>query len=271
VAPGRETERLLKKHKITPRHRLGQNFLVSEEVIEEEVRNASISPSDTVLEVGAGVGNLTERLLDVAGRVIVVEKDGALVKVLKERFRGAGNLTILGGDVLKIELPDFDRTVSNIPYQISSPLTLKLLKKGFEKGIIIYQREFARRMVAGPGSRDYSRISVATYYYAEARILDEVPPECFYPEPEVHSAIVELTPRKSPPFLVNEEQFFKLVRGLFVHRRKTVKRAFLDSRDLIPGAEKVESALEGVAPEKRVFQLSPEEIAGMCNRMEAGC
>lgn len=261
-----EVKLLLKKYGIRPRHRLGQNFLVSEDIVRRQVEYAELGERDVVLEIGAGIGTLTEFLIDRAKKIYVVEKDRRMLRILNDRFEGA--IEIISGDVLEIELPRFDKTVSNIPYGISSPLTFKLLKYGFKKAILTYQKEFADRLVATPGTKDYSRLSVATYYYASARILETLPPEVFYPKPKVNSAIVELKPKK-PPFKVDENFFFNVVRGLFIHKNKTVKKALFHSLPMEKNRRR--SIIENFDKhmlERRVFQLTPEEIADMANSLK---
>ncbi len=267
-----ETRHILKKHNIRPTKKLGQNFLVDESLLKEQVGYASINDENIVLEVGAGIGNLTKFLLEKAKKVIVVEKDKRMIKILKDRFPKRENLEIIHGDVLKIDLPDFDKTVSNIPYVISSPLTFRLLETRFKKGIIMYQKEFAQRMVAKPGTKDYSRLSVACHYYADIKLLRTVPETAFHPEPKVQSALVEITP-KDPPFEVDEKFFFNLLRGLFIHRKKTVKNALTHSFNLIFAKETLTKtdALDALSEEirkRRVFSLTPDEIAEISNTLE---
>ena len=267
-----ETKLFLRRYNLRPKKKLGQNFVVDEAAVRRQVEYANIESKDVVLEVGAGIGTLTKLLIKKASKVYVVEKDPSMVEILKERFENAKNLEILFEDVLGLELPGFNKTVSNIPYSISSPLTFKLFKHGFEKAVVTYQKEFADRLTAKPGERDYSRISVATYYYAEARILEVLPPEAFYPKPRVSSAVLELTPKK-PPFPVNEDFFFKVTAGLFTHRGKTLKKALFHSLNAIfnksIGKDERRSIIAKTVDtkllKKRVFQLSPEEIAGISN------
>lgn len=261
-----EVKLLLKKYGIKPRRRLGQNFLVSEGVIRREVGYAELSKKDAVLEIGAGIGTLTEFLIGRAKKVYVVEKDRKMLEILNDRFDGA--VEIIPGDVLKIELPRFDKTVSNIPYAISSPLTFKLLKHGFKKAILTYQKEFADRLVALPCTKEYSRLSVAAYYYANARILETLPPEVFYPKPEVNSAVVEFKPKKQP-FEIDENLFFSAVRALFVHKNKTVRKALMHSLPVEKNKRRsiVENFDKNVL-ERRVFHLSPEELADIANSLK---
>lgn len=260
-----ETRLILRRYGFKPRRSAGQNFLIDEDALERQVSYADVKKDESVLEVGAGIGNLTRHLLERAGRVIAVEKDPLLMEILRERLGDRENLSLLHGDVLKLRLPGCDKVVSNIPYSISSPLTFKLFRAGFKKAVITYQREFAERMVAKPGSRSYSRLSVATYYYADARILEYLPPRAFYPKPEVSSAMVELIPRK-PPFHVPEEFFLRVLRTLFIHRGKTLRNALLHSTLLPQGkAERREilTRVDGDLLGKRVFNLEPREIASL--------
>lgn len=266
----KETKLILRKYNIRPRERLGQNFIVNEEVLQRQVDYAKIKKNDTVLEIGPGIGSLTKVLLENAGKVWVIEKDPEMVNILRARFKGR-NLEIIEGDALKVELPRFDKIVSNIPYSISSPLTFRLLQASFKTAVLTYQKEFARRMIAEPGTREYSRLSIATYYYAKAEILEILKPEVFYPRPEVESAIVRLTP-KEKPFEVDETLFFKTLRALFTQRKKTVKKALIHSSGIL-GIQikrrhwrlKLEKAIPEDMLNKRVFQLKPEEVAEICN------
>lgn len=267
-----ETKGVLRKYCLRPRERLGQNFIVDEGALERQVGYADLAPRDTVLEIGPGIGTLTALLLEKAGKVYALEKDRRMVGVLRERFKGVDNLELVAEDALEAEFPPVTKVVSNIPYSISSPLTFKLLRHGFERAILTYQREFAERMVATPGGMDYSRLSLAVYYYANARVLEILPPEAFYPRPKVESAVVELLP-KPRPFQVDEEFFFKAATGLFVHRRKVAKKALFHSLELILGRslEKEErreiiGRIEGLPKdllERRVYELTPEEVAAV--------
>jgi 16S rRNA (adenine1518-N6/adenine1519-N6)-dimethyltransferase len=266
-----DTKFLLKKHKVKPNKRLGQNFIIDEAILEREITYADVKQSDTILEIGPGVGTLTKLLAKRAGRVIAVETDSHMIDILKEQV--GKNVEIIKGDFLKIELPEFDKVVSNIPYSISSPLTFHLLSFDFELAILTYQKEFAERMVAKPGTKNYSRLSVATYYHANAEILETLPSGAFYPSPEVDSATVKLSPRKKP-FKVNEPLFFDMLRGLFSHKKKTLKKALFFSLSDIFGIKSKDKRREIIETfdeklmERRVFTLSPEELAGLSGELE---
>jgi len=267
-------ETLLGEYGIRLSKRRGQPHVVDPRVLERMVNYAGLSPKDTVLEVGAGVGNLTELLSQRAGRVVAVEEDDRLARLLKERLGGCSNVEILRGDALKLELPKFDKIVANLPYSISSDITFRLLEHDFQLAVLMYQKEFARRLVASPGERDYGRLSVSVYYRAKVEILEEVPPRAFFPRPKVTSAIVRLKPR-APPFEVgDEEAFADVVRAMFQHRRQKVCNALLRSfGEVFPGLElsrgekrrMIREVLPGGLWDKRPADVSPEEYGKIAN------
>jgi len=264
-----QTLTLLRKHGIRLSKRAGQHQVIDPTVLEQMVDYAELSRDDLVLEVGAGIGNLTLLLAARGGRVIAVERDRRLIKVLGERLRSYSNVELLCGDALQIELPKFNKVVANLPYGISSDITFRLLERKFELAVLMYQREFAERLVARPGSDDYSRLTVNAYYRASVELLREVPPEAFFPQPKVTSAIVRLRPREPPFDVADENMFFNVVRALFQHRRQRVRNALCHSfGEIFPskGMSKAErrtiidqSIPKGLA-EARVMDLSPEKF-----------
>ena len=213
--------------------KLGQNFLIDPNIAQLEVDYADIKKDDIVLEVGPGRGILTNILAKSVEKVIAVEIDKNLLESLKETL--PSNVTLIHSDVLKLDfenLPKFNKVVSNLPYQISSPFTFKLLDYSFDLAILAYQKEFAERIVAKPGSKKYSRLSVNVYYKSECSLLRIVSKSVFYPIPKVDSAIVKLVPRKTPAFCVENEKFFKdFVNVIFSHRRKKIKNIIKDKYD----------------------------------------
>jgi len=233
------------------------------------VDHAHLSREDVVLEIGAGIGNLTMLLAQRAGKVISIERDRRFVRVLCEQLRGFSNVQIVQGDALRIELPKFNKVVANLPYGISSDITFRLLKHKFELAVLMYQQEFAKRLVAKPGSDDYGRLTVDAYYRTQVELLDEVPPEAFVPQPKVTSAIVRLRPRE-PPFEVKSEQvFFNVVQALFQHRRQRVRNALyrsfgeVFSRMKISKAERramIDHGIPKELAEARVMDLAPEKF-----------
>ena len=252
---------LLSKYGIRPDSNMGQNFLIVEDVVKREVERAGIKESETVLEIGPGLGVLTDELSRVAKKVYAVENDPRVIEILKNEY-GWSNVEIINADALKIEFPPFDRIVSNLPYQISSPITFKFLKHEFKRAVLIYQLEFAQRMVAKPGDRNYSRLSVMVQAKARAELVEKIGRGAFYPKPKVDSAVIVMEPKpKKEQVILNED----LVKALFQHRRKTASRALKDSYHMLGLTKEEFKGIKRIFDSvpharKRVFQLSPFEV-----------
>ena len=269
-----EVLRLLRRHGVRLSKRAGQHQMIDPTLLERMVDYAELSREDTVLEIGAGIGNLTLSLAPRAGKVIAVERDRRLIKVLGERLRGYPNVELLCGDALRMEFPEFNKVVANLPYGISSDITFRLLEHEFELAVLMYQREFAQRLVARPGSDDYGRLTVNAYYRASVELLGEVLPTAFFPQPKVTSAIVRLRPRE-PPFDVTDERvFFDVVRALFQHRRQRVRNALYRSfEEVFPKAKlskvgrraTIDQRLPRELAEARVIDLAPEKFGAIAN------
>ncbi len=204
---------------------LGQNFLIDKNIAELEVKQANIKNNDIVLEIGPGMGILTKILAEKAKKVIAIEIDENLINKLRKIL--PGNVDLIHEDALNINfdtLPKFNKIVSNLPFHISSPITFKFLDYDFELAILLYQKEFGERLVASPGSKNYSRLTVSIFYKSKCEIIKTIPKTCFKPQPKVDSSLIRIIPRKSPPFIIiNEKFFFKLTKHLFNHRRKKIK------------------------------------------------
>ena len=235
--------------------KLGQHFLVDRRVLDRIGDYASLSEEDRVLEIGPGTGNLTRVLSERAGTVFAIEVDPALASSLEGRF---SNVSVLRGDALKVPLPDYNKIVSNLPYQISSKITFRLLERPFDLAVLMYQREFAERMVARPGTKEFGRLTLNVALRAEAEILEFVPRGAFRPMPAVESAIVRLRPRESR-IPVDERVFDDLTRTLFSMRRKKVKRSLAAMR-ISPA---VLSRIDPDLLEKRPQELSLEEVVDL--------
>jgi 16S rRNA (adenine1518-N6/adenine1519-N6)-dimethyltransferase len=258
-----EVKNILAQIGVSPSKSKGQNFLVDDTVAEREVEYLQIQTGETVLEVGPGLGVLTERLAQRADRLIAIELDHAIASYVRSTF---GKVELIEGDALDGQWPTFDRFISNIPYSISSPLIFKLLDQDFKMAVIMVQKEFADRMVAKADTDDYSRLSVSVYYRAKAEMVEKVGRNRFWPEPEVDSAVVRLTPRP-PPFTVkNERMFHRMVELLFQQRRKKIST--------ILKAKKIITPLD--VPDlphmdMRVEALTPEQIGELVDAvLEAG-
>lgn len=258
----RRTKRLLRVHKIFPKKRFGQSFMIDEGLLRLMISHAAVNDTDVVLEIGAGLGFLTKLLSERCKRVIAVEVDPRLVTILRTELSDLENLKLIEGDILKVPIPSFNKVVSNPPFSISSPILFWLLEKEFDSAVLTFQKEFAERLVATVGSKDYGRLTVTTYYRADVELLDHVPRSMFYPLPDVDSHIVRLKP-KPPPFIVQDKQaFFELVQTLFTQRNKKVRNAlapfllkFGISKDKL-----VETADSLPYSDKRVRELAPEDF-----------
>jgi len=245
---------------IRPSKRLGQYFLADESVVARMLAYAAVGSEDEVLEIGAGTGSLTEALDRTAKKVYAVEKDIELCALLRDRFGGASSRTaILEGDVLRMELPHCTKVVASIPFQISSPLTLKLLthEPGFVIAVLLYQQEFAEKLIARPRTEAYGRLSVVAQALAEVELLELVPRVAFYPPAPVKTAIVRLTARRGVEQLVEDKvAFLRVVTAAFEHRRKKLKSI----------ATELQEGVGGSVLEKRPEELSPAEFVKL-----AGC
>lgn len=242
--------------------RRDQRFLVDKRVIQRIVSYAQVCDGDVVLEIGAGGGNLTRALSERASKVYAIEIDPILAEELRKV--GMENVEVICGDALKVEFPEFNKVVSNIPYTISSEITFKLLRHKFEKGILTYQKEFAERMVAEKGSKDYSRLSVAVQYFAKVRILEIVPRTAFRPPPKVDSAVVELIPSPPPYEVKDVDLFMNILSMLFSQRRKLLRNSLKYVLDSLG----VEIEMEELPfTDRRVEELDGREIALIANRI----
>jgi 16S rRNA (adenine1518-N6/adenine1519-N6)-dimethyltransferase len=242
---------------------------VNSDILQRLVSHASLTKDDVVLEVGAGFGFLTSLLSSACKKVIAVEVDPTLVSFLRKQLYSLKNVELIQGDILKVSLPRFNKVVSAPPYSISSPLLFQLLENKFDCAVLILQKEFAKRLAASVGSKDYGRLTVNIYYRADAELLDLVQRTMFYPPPDVDSIIVRLKPRTAPFHVDNEETFFELVRTLFTQRNKKVRNS------LIPFLSKLELSREKtleladsmIYSAKRVRELAPEDFGILTNEL----
>lgn len=242
-----------------------QHFLVDDRVLDRIPEYAADFDLDHVLEIGPGAGALTDRLLQVAATVTVIERDSGLVAHLENEFAddiAAGQLSIVDGDALEVPFPDYTVCISNLPYSISTEVTFRLLRAG-KPAVLMFQQEVADRLAAEPGTSEYGRLSVGAQHYAAVEILEPVPPEAFDPHPAVDSAIVSLTPRAPDYAVPDDEAFLELVKALFTQRRKTVRNAIRNTVHIsgIENPEAVIDALPEAIPKKRPDALAPAEYA----------
>ena len=276
-----ETKFLMKKYGITANKSLGQNFLIDDEVVNTIVSSANISKQDLVIEIGPGLGTLTSRLLDNAGKVIAIELDDRMIKILEERFSLYSNFELLHDDVLKVDLHELIqknkaqcehvKIVANLPYYITTPIIMKLLEEKLEIETItvMVQKEVADRITAIPGEKNTGAITYSVYYYSKPREVCFVSRESFIPAPEVYSEVIELDIRKEPPVKIKDEAlFFKVIKASFMQRRKTLVNALLNG-GIIQNKEIGKEILErlGLPENCRGENLSIEQFAKIANEI----
>lgn len=237
-----KTKFILKKYNISANKSLGQNFLINDSVVNKIVESAEITKNDLVIEIGPGLGNLTEFLLEKAGKVIAIELDQRMLEILNDRFSLYDNFEIINEDVLKVNLNELisenknseiknAKIVANLPYYITTPIIMKLLeeKLDIETITVMVQKEVADRLIAIPGEKLSGAITYSVYYYATSENVTIVENNSFIPEPEVDSEVIKLSIRKNPPVeLLDENQFFKTVKASFMQRRKTLINALVN-------------------------------------------
>ena len=267
----KETKDILSRHGIKLNRNLGQNYLIDKNKRDQIVGFGDITGEDIVLEIGTGIGTLTIELAKRAKRVIAIEQDQKICEILTQRLRDEkiDNVELINDDALKVDFPAFNKIVSNLPYQISSPITFKFLDYDFDLAILMYQKEFASRMNGEVGTKDYSRLSAMLYFKCEVERLAEVSNESFIPKPQIDSTVVKLTPKEKS---IDEEDFrtySKFTKALFQHRNKKIKNALIDSRHIISNIDKkvLKKRLNAIDDERlveylkmRVVALAPEEI-----------
>ncbi len=248
-----------------------QHFLIDTDAVDFIADSVPIQ-GRTVLEVGPGGGVLTAALLERGANVRAVELDGTLLPNLERQFEdelSTGQLTITRGDASKVPLPAFDLAIANLPYSISSKITFRLLETGFETAVLMYQWEFAKRMVSPPGDGEYGRLSVMVQTYADVELILKLPPQAFNPPPEVDSAVVKIIPHESPVKILNREVHSVLVRELFSHRRKTIQNG-LKGMKSIYGEETMTKLISNLPKDllgKRPEMLSVLDFIELANRL----
>lgn len=247
-----DTGRLIAETGIIPKKSKGQNFLIDGRVADRHIAYAGIRENDRVLEVGPGLGILTERVLALPCSLTCIELDDILAEYISETY--SDRLTLIHGDAVKVPFPEFDVFVSNLPYSVSTPIIFKLLEHDFRTAVVMVQKEFADRMVADVGSPEYSRLTVNLFYRSECEIMETVPASRFNPRPKVDSALVRITPRKAPFDVLDERTFFKVTEVAFNHRRKKIGTS-LKSAGLMKAGDDIPFV------DERIENLRPVEIA----------
>jgi len=266
-----ETKQLLRTFRIVPNRVLGQNFMVEPSLFSKLTEYAALGQSDVVLDAGAGFGFLTRYMVDKCKAVVAVEKDPRVAAVLRSQVTNYANVTVVEGDVLKAELPAFNKVVSIPPYYLSSRLITWVLERKTERAVLVLQREFADKLVAPVGSEEYGWLTIVAWHDVEVEVLDAVPKSMFYPQPRVNSVVVRLVPWKTVPFEVKDKAFFKsMVRSVFTQRNRKLSNAlvpFLKSTRKIAKEEAQKMADAVPFAEKRVRELGPKDFGELENAL----
>ena len=274
IAQKEVTLHILKRFGIRMSKKLGQNFLIDEHVVNSIVAAAGIKPGDAVLEIGPGIGTLTQGLAEAGANVTAVEIDRRLIEVLSKTLEGYENVRVVHGDILRIDIsetvgaPQY-KVVANLPYYITTPIIMGLLEARMPIDVLVtmVQKEVAQRMVATPGTKDYGSLSVAVQYYTKAEIMFIVKPDSFIPPPSVESAVIRCTILDKPPVEVNEKIFFRVVKAAFAQRRKTLLNT-LKTTGVPVESLKVILAAAGIDGTRRGETLSIDEFAALANVWE---
>jgi 16S rRNA (adenine1518-N6/adenine1519-N6)-dimethyltransferase len=296
----KETKKILQINKIQLNKNLGQNYLIDDFKRKKIINFGNLTLDDVVLEIGPGIGTLTLEIAKKVKKVVAIEQDMAISKILKNRLKHESieNVEIINKDALKVDFPYFNKIISNLPYQISSPITFKFLEYDFDLAILMYQKEFADRMIAKVGDKNYSRLSAMLHFEANVEFLDSVSPESFIPKPKVTSSIIVLTPLESKDIennlnsedsnekkfsnkIANEliKEYSIVCKALFQHKNKKIRNALIDSRHILGYSDKkeIKQILDGIEGKnkkleslfiQRTIAVSPEEILKIANYLK---
>ena len=278
----KNTIEILQKYNFRFQKKFGQHFLIDANILEEIIESAGVTKDDFVLEIGPGIGTMTQYLCEAAREVVAVEIDDTLIPILKDTLGAYDNVEVLNQDILKVDMNALAeeknggkpiKVVANLPYYITTPIIMELFESHvpLESITIMVQKEVADRMQVGPGTKDYGALSLAVQYYAKPEIIAYVSPECFIPKPNVGSAVIRLQRyENSPVDVVNEEFMFRVIRASFNQRRKTLANGIGNAPDLSYNREKVQQALElmGLDVNIRGEKLLLSEFAQLSDTLE---
>lgn len=270
---------VLQKYNFNFQKKFGQNFLIDTHVLDKIIHAAGITKEDFVLEIGPGIGTMTQYLCENARQVLAVEIDRMLIPILADTLRGYDNVEVLNEDILKVDINRIAReknggkpikVVANLPYYITTPIIMGLFESHvpMESITVMVQKEVAERMQVGPGSKDYGALSLAVQYYARPEIVANVPPNCFMPRPKVGSAVIRLTRHEEPTVEVKDEKLlFRLIRASFNQRRKTLANGLSNAGELKLSKEQIAGAIEklGLPAGIRGEALTLQQFAELCN------
>lgn len=275
----KNTIEIIQKYQFAFQKKFGQNFLIDTHVLDKIISAAGITGDDCVLEIGPGIGTMTQYLAEHAGKVVAVEIDTNLLPILDETLKGYSNVTVINSDILKLDMnklvDEYNdgrpvKVAANLPYYITTPIIMGLFESNvpIDNITVMVQKEVADRMQVGPGSKDYGALSLAVQYYAKPYIVANVPPNCFIPRPNVGSAVIRLTTYQEPPVQVDEPGImFRLIRASFNQRRKTLQNGLNNSPEVPYTKEQIAAAIEslGVPASVRGEALTLEQFASLAN------
>ena len=276
-----KTIEVLQKYNFSFQKKFGQNFLIDPHVLDKIIAAAEITKDDFVLEIGPGIGTLTQYLAEAAREVVAVEIDSTLIPILEDTLSAYDNVSVINEDVLKVDLRKLAeernggkpiKVVANLPYYITTPIIMSLFESHvpLKSLTVMVQKEVALRMQAGPGTKDYGALSLAVQYYASPYLAANVPPNCFMPRPNVGSAVIRLTRFEETPVQVKDDKLlFRLIRASFNQRRKTLQNGLVNSQELDFTKEQVAAAIAtlGVSPSVRGEALTLEQFAALANAL----
>ncbi|MGN0383777.1 MAG: 16S rRNA (adenine(1518)-N(6)/adenine(1519)-N(6))-dimethyltransferase RsmA [Eubacterium sp.] len=277
----KNTLEIINKYGFAFQKKFGQNFLVDSNILEKIVESAEISKDDMVLEIGPGIGTMTQYLCESARKVVAVEIDKMLIPILNDTLSDYDNVDIINEDILKVDInkivDEYNngkpiKVVANLPYYITTPIIMGLFesKVPIESITIMVQKEVADRMQVGPGTKDYGALSLAVQYYADAKIMVNVPASCFMPRPKVGSAVIKLTRHNAPPVDVADENLmFKIIRASFNQRRKTLQNGLNNSSEITYSKEQIAEAINdmGLSHAVRGETLTLQQFAELANKL----
>lgn len=275
------TKEIINKYSFAFQKKFGQNFLIDSNILESIVSAADITKDDFVLEIGPGIGTMTQYLCEAARQVVAVEIDKMLIPILKDTLSEYDNVEVINQDVLKLDIKAIAqeknngkpiKVVANLPYYITTPIIMGLFesKVPIESITIMVQKEVADRMQTGPGSKDYGALSLAVQYYADAKVQLNVSASCFMPRPNVDSAVIKLTAHEKPVVDVDETLMFKVIRASFNQRRKTLVNGLKNSSELDYTKEEIVQAIKAIGKEENIRgeKLTLEEFAALSNSLK---
>ncbi len=281
LGSGRNTAQIIQKYQFTFQKKYGQNFLIDGNILDKIIESAQISKEDCILEIGPGIGTMTQRLAEEAREVVAVEIDRHLIPILEDTLSGYDNITIINEDILKVDINKIVeeqndgmpvKIVANLPYYITTPIIMALFEKHIplKSVTVMVQKEVADRMLVGPGTKDYGALSLAVQYYSRPEIIAKVPAACFMPRPNVDSAVVCLTRYEDPPVKAEDETYlFAIIRASFNQRRKTLVNGLINAGNIGVSRGQVEKVLGdmGLPAMVRGEALTLEQFAGLSSRL----